>query len=153
MQKQFYFAYGSNCNLEQMAFRCPAATKVGPVTLRNYRLTFNGNRRGAGVANIRRKNGASVTGLLWEITPECEESLDRYEGYPWLYTKRLVTVHTEDDKTIKAMAYIMTKKYTSPVLPSRQYLGGIIDGFRQNGMDPEPVLDAVYQTEREGLTV
>lgn len=42
MKKKYYFAYGSNCNLDQMAFRCPKATVVGPVTLRNYRLTFNG---------------------------------------------------------------------------------------------------------------
>ena len=36
MKKKYYFAYGSNCNLDQMAFRCPKATVVGPVTLSNY---------------------------------------------------------------------------------------------------------------------
>ena len=57
MKKKYYFAYGSNCNLDQMAFRCPKATVVGPVTLRNYRLTFNGKSNGWGVANVRRRNG------------------------------------------------------------------------------------------------
>lgn len=32
-----YFAYGSNINLDQMAYRCPAAEVVGPVVLENYR--------------------------------------------------------------------------------------------------------------------
>lgn len=30
-EDKLYFAYGSNINLNQMAFRCPAAQVVGPV--------------------------------------------------------------------------------------------------------------------------
>ena len=45
-----YFAYGSNINLDQMAFRCPDATVIGPVTLENYELLFRGNGDGFGVA-------------------------------------------------------------------------------------------------------
>ena len=41
-----YFAYGSNINLDQMSYRCPAAQVVGPVTLDGYELLF----RGSGVA-------------------------------------------------------------------------------------------------------
>ena len=29
MSKKEYFAYGSNLNFEQMAYRCPEATAVG----------------------------------------------------------------------------------------------------------------------------
>ena len=149
MEKRYYFAYGSNCNLDQMAHRCPKASVVSPVTLRNYRLTFNGRRDGWGVANIRRRNGSEVTGLLWEITPECERSLDRYEGFPRLYEKKNVTVETDAGERIKAMVYTMTNGYRDPALPSRDYLNGIITGFRQNGMNPQPVLDALDATERE----
>ena len=95
MKKRYYFAYGSNCNLGQMAHRCPDATLVGRVTLQNYRLTFNGRgmMRSGGVASVRRHNGRYVPGLLWEITPECERSLDRYEGYPHLYGKKIGRAH------------------------------------------------------------
>lgn len=148
MKRKFYFAYGSNCNLGQMAFRCPEARTVGPVTLQNYRLTFNGKRSGMGVANIRRRNGAEVTGLLWEITPRCEGSLDRYEGYPHLYEKKNVTVRTEDGEQIKAMVYVMTEVYREPAIPASGYLQGIIDGFRENGMDEESVLEALEETRR-----
>ena len=33
-----YFAYGSNINLDQMAYRCPSAQVVAPVVLDNYKL-------------------------------------------------------------------------------------------------------------------
>lgn len=35
-----YFAYGSNMNLNQMAFRCPDAEVVDTVRLEGYRLAF-----------------------------------------------------------------------------------------------------------------
>ena len=40
MEERLYFAYGSNINLDQMAFRCPNAEVEGPVTLDGYRLAF-----------------------------------------------------------------------------------------------------------------
>ena len=77
MENTLYFAYGSNINLGQMEYRCPDASVVGPVTLENYELLF---RRG-GFATIAPKEGETVHGLLWSLTPECERSLNRYEGY------------------------------------------------------------------------
>ena len=40
MKESYYFAYGSNMNLDQMAYRCPAASVVEKVKLEGYRLTF-----------------------------------------------------------------------------------------------------------------
>ena len=87
MENTLYFAYGSNINLGQMEYRCPDASVVGPVVLDGYELLF---RRG-GFATIAPKEGEQVQGLLWSITPMCERSLDRYEGYPRFYDKRMVT--------------------------------------------------------------
>lgn len=148
MKERFYFAYGSNCNLGQMAHRCPNTVKVGAVTLRNYKLTFNGRTRGGGVASIKRSNGKEVLGLLWEITPECERSLDRYEGYPYLYEKKTVTVWMESGEKVKAMVYVMTAQFQNPAIPSSGYLFGIVEGFKENGMNVMPVLDAVAETKR-----
>ena len=44
MSKKEYFAYGSNLNFEQMAYRCPEATAVGIAKLDGYELAF---RRGS----------------------------------------------------------------------------------------------------------
>jgi gamma-glutamylcyclotransferase (GGCT)/AIG2-like uncharacterized protein YtfP len=75
MERKLYFAYGSNMDVEQMRFRCPAAKPVKPYALAGYRLVF---RR---VADIIPDPDRSVHGVLWSITPDCELALDRYEGF------------------------------------------------------------------------
>ena len=54
-----YFAYGSNMNLDQMAYRCPAAEAVCTAKLEGYELFFAG-RPGNGIAGIRPKQGGAV---------------------------------------------------------------------------------------------
>ena len=142
-KKRYYLAYGSNCNLDQMEVRCPKAKPIEPVTLKNYSLTFNGKRNGWGVANIRRKNGTDVQGLLWDITSECEKSLDRYEGYPVLYEKKNVTVIRKDGSKVKAMVYVMTKGHEALAQPTDGYFDGILQGFMQNGMDTAKLFEAL----------
>ncbi|MFR3411141.1 MAG: gamma-glutamylcyclotransferase family protein [Coprococcus sp.] len=48
MKDRYYFAYGSNMNLEQMKYRCPAAEVVENVRLENYRLAFREGLRAMG---------------------------------------------------------------------------------------------------------
>lgn len=103
MTERLYFAYGSNINLNQMAVRCPAAQVVGPAVLDGYELLFRGNRRGTGVATIEPLHGSQVHGLLWNLTPACEQSLDIYEGYPRLYEKGDIIVRTMDGKEVTVM--------------------------------------------------
>ena len=130
MENTLYFAYGSNINLDQMAYRCPDASVVGPVTLENYELLF----RRSGFATIAPKEGETVTGLLWSITPGCERSLDRYEGYPRFYDKRMVTVRDSEGRSLSVMAYIMDERFREPMLPTTTYYNGILEGYRQNGL-------------------
>ena len=96
MEETLYFAYGSNINLEQMEHRCPDALLVGPVTLQNYELQF----RGSGFATVAPKKDCVVHGLLWKLTPSCEQSLDRYEGYPRHYIKEAVTLEEAWNRTV-----------------------------------------------------
>ena len=123
-----YFSYGSNINLDQMDYRCPDATIVGPVALENYELLF---RRG-GFATIAPCEGGKVHGLLWSITPECERSLDCYEGYPRFYVKEQVTVRDGLGRELSVMAYVMDERFREPHLPSTTYYNGILEGYQQN---------------------
>ena len=41
-KKQLYIAYGSNINLEQMAYRCPHSKVVGASEIKDYELEFRG---------------------------------------------------------------------------------------------------------------
>jgi cation transport regulator ChaC len=145
-----YFAYGSNMNLDQMEFRCPAAEVVGNVRLEDYRLTFCSRNPDSGVATILPEQGSHVDGVLWKITPDCERSLDRYEGYPYLYGKEVIHVKTEDGTVYESMVYTMNAPHKDcPARPSRFYLQGILEGCVQNGIQTEPIKEAVKQTQKE----
>ncbi len=145
MRERLYFAYGSNINLDQMAYRCPDAQVVGPVVLEGYELLF---RRG-GFATVAPKEGEKVSGLLWSITPECERSLDHYEGYPRFYDKRKVTVRDAQGRSLSVMAYVMDERLREPMLPSDSYYNGILEGYRQNGLPVSELKKAWEHAARE----
>lgn len=150
MKEKLYFAYGSNMNLEQMEFRCPDAEVAGNVQLKDYRLAFCGRPNGGGVATILPEKGSSVDGVLWKITPACEASLDRYEGYPRLYGKEMITVQDARGTAVEAAVYTMNAPYKDcPAVPADYYLKGIIEGCGQNDIPSKPVMDAVKRTMAE----
>ena len=100
MSRKEYFAYGSNLNFDQMAYRCPEATVVGTAKLDDYELAF---RRG--YLTILPKEGASVEGLIWSVTDHDESQLDCYEGYPTFYDKETMTVTDADGTPHEIMVY------------------------------------------------
>ena len=141
--EELYFAYGSNLNLGQMAVRCPQAGVVGKAVLEGYELAF---RRG--VLTILPKEGGRVNGLLWRVNAWDELTLDRYEGYPHLYTKELLPVQT-DSGLQTVVAYVMTAPYCEKVQPpAATYLQTVLDGCRMAGFDPKAVLQAAAQARQ-----
>ena len=143
MEENLYFAYGSNLDLEQMAQRCPDAEIVGPVRLENYELRFSGS----GFATVAPRKGSVVYGLVWKITPNCEQSLDRYEGYPRHYTKETMTVKDAAGAELPVMVYIMAESYCrQPALPSPYYYRVIQRGFEANGLPVESLQAAWSRT-------
>lgn len=73
-KKQLYIAYGSNINLEQMAYRCPHSKVVGTSEIKDFELEFRS------VATIVPKKGATVPVLIWELDDRDLPILNRYEG-------------------------------------------------------------------------
>ena len=138
--KELYFAYGSNLNGGQMAVRCPMAQLVCRAVLEGYELAF---RRG--VLTILPKEGGRIDGILWKVNDRDERALDRYEGYPHLYTKESLTVQT-DAGSQTAVAYVMTAPYCEKAQPpSPAYLQTVLTGYRLAGFDPDAVLQAAAQ--------
>ena len=78
MEERYYFAYGSNMNLEQMKYRCPAAEVVENVRLENYRLAFRGRAPGNGVATVLPEKGWSKSSLNTSKR-ECSSERQTYE--------------------------------------------------------------------------
>lgn len=138
--KELYFAYGSNLNVGQMAVRCPMAQLVCRAVLEGYELAFR-----CGVLTILPKAGGRIDGILWKVNDRDERALDRYEGYPHLYTKESLTVQT-DTGAQTAVAYVMTAPYCERVQPpSSTYLRTVLTGYRLAGFDPDAVLQAAAQ--------
>lgn len=82
MTEILYFAYGANMHPGHMRYRCPQAQAKGAFMLRDWRLRFYCH------ATVEHRKGSECPGVLWSITPECEQNLDRFEGFPYYYTKR-----------------------------------------------------------------
>lgn len=102
------------------------------------------------MATIALKRGAKVYGLLWNITEKCEASLDIYEGYPRLYTKKHVSVWDKQGNKLVVMAYVMTEEYSkNPTMPSYYYYEGIKEGFRQNGLPVAALGGTLKRTQEE----
>ncbi len=125
-KKQLYIAYGSNINLEQMAYRCPHSKVVGTSEIKDFELEFRG------VATIVPKKGASVPVLIWELDDRDLPTLNRYEGWPRLYRQEKMPFEM-NGKSCEGMAYLMNRGTISP--PSQQYYNTILQGYRENEMD------------------
>ena len=121
-----YFAYGMNTNLDEMAARCPGAVCLGPAWINDYALVFRY------FADIEPAAGGWCDGVLWEITDDDLQALDRLEGYPWHYTRFSVVVHT-DRGSDTALVYQMTdQSYEQP--PSGHYYRMVAEGYVQNSV-------------------
>lgn len=134
-----YAAYGSNINVPQMAFRCPTAKAAGAAVLKGYAILFRG-WNGSAVLNIEPQVGSEAPVLLWEIQPADEAALDRYEGWPRLYRKEIVTV-VQGGAELPAMVYVMNPGYPLGKTGAH-YLGIILEGYEGAGFPPAPLLRA-----------
>lgn len=141
-----YLAYGSNLNRNQMKMRCPTAEIVDTATMKDWRLMFRGER--GAVATIEPSKGDTVPVLVWRLQPKDERSLDKYEGFPYLYRKEYVTVSLNGEK-VSAMVYIMNETGHPYGLPSIYYLNSIQEGYLDAGFDLKNLYVAMKNSKEE----
>ncbi len=95
MSNRLYFAYGSNMDRQQMAHRCSAASVVSTGWLNNYGYRIEGR----GFATIVPEQKSRVWGVIWQLTADCELSLDGYEGVSkGIYWKEIVTIESQSSE-------------------------------------------------------
>lgn len=140
-----YFGYGANTNHRQMAGRCPGARFLGRVRLPDHRLLFRG------VADVIEEPGQSVHGALWDIASEHLKALDRFEGYPTLYTRaKLGILQPGSIKPRQAIVYWMQPGY-QPSLPPESYLQTLIEGYLDCGLPREQLEAACRFSAGSGM--
>jgi len=127
----YYFAYGINTNLDQMAQRCPGAKCLGPATLPGYRFRF------AGHADVVIDRKSSVEGVLWMLTEDCLVALDLLEGYPVYYNSDELEVEY-DGGILLAEVYYMNPGVPDGA-PSDSYLDMVVEGYKQNGIATDQI--------------
>jgi gamma-glutamylcyclotransferase len=135
-----YFAYGSNMNRAIFESRRGIRPiRAQPALLENYRLRFNlaigpGER---GVANLESQAGARTWGVLYLITVEQSEHLDRTEGVPrGAYRRIPVRAIVDGSERIEAFTY-QSDRISLGRKPSPRYLGLLIEGAVQHGLPTE----------------
>jgi hypothetical protein len=135
-----YFAYGANTNLASMERRCPTARPVAPALLKGWRLVFRG------VADIVREDGQEVFGALWRIEHNDEIALDKFEGYPRLYTKVHIPGQMNGERAV-IMAYAMREReWMDP--PSNYYEACLRTGYKEWGLPMEQLNAAIRRANR-----
>lgn len=135
---RFYWAYGSNLCKKAMWARCPLARPYGQLIVADGLLVFRG------VADVIHNPGTSVAGALWQITPACERSLDRFEGVASkLYSKKYMRIRTRGEEH-PVLYYKMNQRGIYP--PNIFYLDTIIQGYKDFDLDLSLLNEAVLRS-------
>lgn len=134
-----YFSYGMNTNLNSMRMRCPEAKSLGAAVLSHYEFEFKT------YATVSPKMEAETHGVLWEITDECEKSLDRLEGYPVFYGKINVWVEHEGE-LVPCMTYLMYPDEESNY-PSENYIRMLEEGYTSHGVSLDQINRALMNLD------
>lgn len=136
MKPIYYFAYGMNTNLDEMAQRCPAAQDMGVGYLQDHKMIFKYH------ADMVPEAGHVAPGVLWRITPECLDALDILEGFPNYYLRKTVTVTTDSGHEVEALMYYMTG-HGYPTPPSDSYYDMVLQGYDSHGISEKYLIDGL----------
>jgi cation transport regulator ChaC len=127
----YYFAYGSNMNVDQMKYRSGnLAEKVETGRLPDHELSFDqfSNRYvDGGVATITARPSVDVQGVVWRVPWGTIVALDLDEG-PELYERRSLPVFGLSGRFYSCYVYVGRKKTEMP--PSPSYLAKLIDASK-----------------------
>ena len=136
-----YAAYGSNMNIEQMKYRCPESKIIGNGKLKGWKLVFN-----VYADVIKGEPDDVVPVVCWDIAENDWERLDIYEGFPDYYVKEIVDIALDDGRNEKGIVYVMTDDRKGLCLPYREYLKVCLQGYKDNGIDVQPLYEALKYT-------
>ena len=141
-----YAAYGTNLDAEQMLQRCPHSPLVGTGWLIGWRLTFGGEDLGweGALATVVEDVGDQVFVTVYDVTPQDEEALDRWESAATgLYRKIRVRVQL---LTGEKLAWLYILDGYEGGLPSARYLGLMADAAEKAGA-PDDYVTALRARE------
>lgn len=133
----YYFAYGSNLNIDEMRLRCPNAKYIGCGVIDGYKLNFRY------YLSADKNESHKIYVGIWEIKDADLKALDYYEGYPTLYDRIAVNCTVCLDKTVvNGYLYVMKKGQYAIKRPSSEYFTRCFKGYKQCGISYKQLIDA-----------
>ena len=150
MSTHWVFAYGSNMHLGDLErFACQSGAARGAILqsavarVADMRLAWNyfSASRGGGAANVEPAAGATLHGLALEVDAQMLEVIDRKEGYPTRYGRSLLPLDLAQGRTVDGWLYCVQPHLIrgEEVLPTRHYLGLIVEAASTHGLPREYV--------------
>lgn len=131
------FAYGLNTNIGEMRCRHPQAVLIGPAWLDGYGFAW---RR---FADIELDPDRYTIGLLWQVSDEDLDALDRFEGVPRHYIRQRVRISTQGGEHT-GWAYMMARQ-DAEMLPDGGYLDAVLAGYRVNNLSDQQLVAALQR--------
>jgi len=141
-----YFSYGSFLDSQTLRRHCPKAVYMGKAILPNWEVQFNFLSRtyNGGVTGIEPAIAKLVRGVLYEVSNEELLHLDTIEGIPeGIYYRQTIYVVDESGKMVKVATYRTTNP-KGPFKPTKKYVGLMIKGAKEHGLDPSYIKELEY---------
>ena len=143
MDKQLYFAYGSNLDPEQMKERCPDSQFLCVAYLPNYKLVFNTAPLDYGpAADMVFKPNSKVWGAVFLVSDADLAKLDHCEGTddpddPTGYLRQKVVVYRQDGRELVVWTYFVREKHEEGIPSAEDYLSSVVEGAKYHGLPAE----------------
>lgn len=162
MATDFTFAYGSNMNrsdlrswLEGGGYDSSLVVDASPAILEGYDFVWNfySQGRGGATANLERKEGSKIYGVLIEFDESLLKAFDRKEGHPFFYSRggsRVPVKRIKDGKTVSAWLYLAepNRGGSRDLHPTRDYKKIVLDAAEFWGF-PEEYLEKIRGWEAQ----
>ncbi len=147
--RMFYFAYGSNMSIRRLCQRVPSARLVSVARLENHELRFHkkGFRDGSGKCDAYATGNTehTVIGVVFDISIEEKNDLDRVEGLGAGYEAKTVQVASSTGEAILATTYYATH-IDFTLQPFHWYKEHVMRGVREHSL-PESYAQTISGVE------
>ncbi len=139
LSKVWYFAYGSNLNVDQLKSRIGQWQLSRRALVRSYRLIFNvySKKRNGYTANLQPSTNFedTVSGVVYRIDQTQLSELEKFEGLP----ATDVSVELEDGNEISHAKVFLWKISEKEHEPPKDYRRLIEAGLQQHGFSEAAV--------------
>lgn len=134
--KKYYFAYGSNLDINRLQSRVGNVVSMGRHVLYGWKLVFNAGFDNQCFANIifTGKNMDIVEGIVYQMTTRQIKKLDSFEGAPHLYTRIVHNFKNKDLQVYVSINPSYTQQEVKKIPPGKEYLQFMLNGAHTNGL-------------------